>query len=189
MRKTRRTQAINRLVVVLLAGAALCSGCRSSSLPIQSSDYISGKILLMPPRDLVQNGVPHPRGAGSGKVFQGYIRQSFLDTPFDVMTTDNNMFSATNIATKDNALKEAQSLNADYCLQVVLGEFVNAAPMTFRPDHASVDSATMYDVATGNAVWELVAPIYLQKGNPGNHLILLNKHAQAIAKSIQDNMK
>ncbi len=187
MREKSKTQDVRRLAVVLLGALTLCSGC--ASIPVQSGHYTSGRILLLPPRDLVQNRVPHPKGVGSGKIFQGYLKQNFLNTPFEVVTTDSKAFGATQIAEKNNALKEGKRLNADYCFQVVLGEFLNAAPMTFRPDHASVESAIMYDVTTGDTVWELVAPIYLQKGNPGNHLVLLRKHAQTIAKSILENMK
>jgi hypothetical protein len=189
MREGSKSQDVRRLVVVLLAAVALCTGCASTPIPVQSGHYTSGRILLLPPRDLVQNGVPHHRGVGSGKIFQGYLKQNFLNTPFEVVTTDDNAFGTTQIAEKSNALKEAKQLNADYCLQVVLGEFLNAAPMTFRPDHASVESAIMYDVTTGDTVWELVAPVYLQKANPGNHFVLLNDHARTIAKSILKNMK
>ncbi len=171
----------------MLVALALCSGC--ASISVKSSHYSSGQILLLPPRDLVQKGIPHPKGVGSGKIFQEHLRQNFLNTPFKVVTTDSNAFGATEIAAKDKVLKEAKSLNTDYCLQVVLGEFLNAAPMTFRPDHASVESAIMYNVATGDTVWELLEPLYLEKGNPGNHLVLLNKHARTITKSILKNMK
>ena len=187
MRKLSETRGICRLTAYLLVLLVLCSGC--ASIPVQSGHYTSGKILLLPPRDLVQAGKPHPKGVGSGAIFQGYLKENLNRTPFEVVTTDNQSFSATKIAEKKVAIEEAKRLNAAYCLQIVLGEFLNAAPMTFRPDHASVEKAIMYDVSTGDIVWELIKPLYLKKGNPGNHLVLLNKHARTIATSIRNNMK
>ena len=151
--------------------------------------YTPGRILLLPPHDLVQNGVAYPKGAGSGHVFQNFLKSSFAGTVFELVTTDSKEFSATEIAEKEKGLKEAKRMNADYCLQVVLGEFLNSAPMTFRPDYAYLDRAIMWDVRTGETVWELAAPLYLRKGNMGNHFILLNTHARTVSKSICRNMR
>ena len=182
------SKSVGGLAVILLITLAF-SGCASRSIPVNLGSYTPGRILLLPPRDIVQKGIPHPNGVGSGRIFQNYLKSSFSGTAFELVTTDSKEFGAIQIAEKEKGLEEAKKLNTDYCLQVVLGEFLNAAPMTFRPDYVYLDSAIMYDVKSGQIVWELVAPIKLVKGNPGNHLVLLDKHAQTIAKSILSNMK
>ena len=187
MKVRRMKQLFGGPAVIFLATIILFCGCASTR--VITTPYMPGLILLLPPHDLVQNGVAHPIGAGSGQVFQNFLRSKFAGTAFELVTTDSKEFSATEIADKEKGLKEAKRLNADYCLQVVLGEFVNAAPMTFRPDYAYLDTAIMYDVRTGEAVWQLAEPLYLQKGNLGNHLILLKTHAQTVAKSICKNMR
>jgi len=188
MKARRMSKSIGGLAVILLA-TLVFSGCASRSLPVNLGSYTPGRILLLPPRDVVQNGTPHPKGVGSGRIFQNCLKSSFSGTAFEVVTTDSMEFGALQIAEKEKGLEEAKKLNADYCLQVVLGEFLNATPGTFRGDHVYLDSAIMYDVKSGQIVWELIAPIMLQKANFGNHLGLLDKHAQKIAKSILSNMK
>jgi hypothetical protein len=188
MKVNRISKSVTGLAAILLVTLAF-SGCASKAIPVNLGSYTSGRILILPPRDVVQKGIPHQKGVRSGRIFQNYLKSSFLGTPFEVVTTDSKEFGPTQIAEKEIGLVEAKNLNADYCLQVVLGEFQNAAPMTFRPDYVILDSAIMYDVRTGDIAWELIAPVTLKKGNPGNHLVLLEKHAQAIAKSIQQNMK
>lgn len=188
MKVKSMSKLVGGLVIILLTTLAF-HGCASRSLPVNIASYTPGRILLLPPRDLVQNGALHPMGVGSGKIFQRYLRQNFINSPFVVMTTSSKAFGFTQIADKNSALAEAKKMNADYCLQVVLGEFLNASPMTFRADQASVESAIMYDITTGDAVWELVAPLSLQKTNIGNHLGLLSTHAQTIVKSILKNVK
>ena len=173
--------------IILLGMLSLCVGC--SSLRINSKHYTSGLILLLPPRNVVQNGVPHPKGIGSGRILQDHLRNSFAGSAFDIVTTGNKKFDNTKIAEKEVAFEEAKSMNADYCLQVVLGEFLNAAPMTFRSDYVYLDNAVMYDVKTGETVWALIKPINLQKTNLGNHIVLLSQHAQTISKSILKNMQ
>lgn len=172
---------------LVFAALLLCSGC--ASIQVKTQPYTAGRILVLPPRDLVQNGVPHPKGAGSGQVFQNYLKSRFAGTAFILITTDDSRFSALEIASKEKGLDEAKKLNADYCLQVVLGEFQNAAPMTFRPDYAYLDQAIMYEVRTGEIVWQLAEPLRAQKGNIGNHLALLDDLAEAVAASIANNVR
>jgi hypothetical protein len=171
----------------ILAVLALCTGCASTHANIKP--YNTGKILLLPPRDVVQNDVPHPKGTGSGKMIEKYLVNSFSGSDFDIITTNSNKFSYTEVADKEKGLDEARTLNCDYCLQIVLGEFLNAAPFTFRPDYVYIDNAVMYDTVTGEPVWQLVEPFYFHKGNPGNHFVLLKQISSVISKSIQENVK
>ena len=187
MQEKRIKRLIRVQAIILLAALVLFGGCVRTR--VITKPYTTGRILLLPPRDVVQNGLPHPNGAGSGRVFQNYLRIYFADADCDLVTTDSKAFNATEIADKKKGIKEARSLNADYSLQVVLGEFLNAAPMTFRSDYVYVDKAVMYDVRTGEAVWELTAPLYLQKGNLGNHFPLLKSHARTVFRSIYRHMQ
>jgi len=187
MKTKNMSKSVKCTAIILLALLTLCIGC--SSIRINSKHYTSGRILLLPPRDVVQNGISHPKGVGSGSIFQDRLKNSFAGSVFDVVTTGNKNLNNTEVADKEVALEEAKGMNADYCLQIVLGEFLNAAPMTFRPDYVYLDNAIMYDVKTGETVWALIKPIYREKSNLGNHLSLLSSHAQIISKSIIKNMK
>ncbi len=173
--------------VFLLVGiVALVTGCASTA-NVTTKPYSSGRVLLMPPRDVVQNGAPHEKGAGSGQELQKYLQDGFNGSAFEIVTTSNGEFSSTAIAPKEKALAEAKKKGAKYVLQVTLGEFQDAAPMTFRPDYVYLDKAVMYDAATGEAVWELASPMYLEKGNIGGYSGLLELHAKAVTKSITAN--
>ena len=188
MKKKRITQRSRGLVgIILLTIVVLFSGC--ASMQITTMHYSTGRILLLPPRDVVQQGEPHPKGVDSGHIFQGYLKDSFANRSLELLTTDNAVFNNTEIAEKAAALEEGKRLGVDYCLQVVLGDFLNAAPFSFRPDHANLDKAIMYDVKSGNTVWEITSSSHRQKSNIGNHLILLKQHADTLAKSIHENMK
>jgi hypothetical protein len=171
-----------------LAVLAVLSGC-AAPIKVATKPYSSGRILVLPPRDVVQNAVPHKVGVGSGQIFQKNLIANFEGSAFKVITTDSAEFSGTEIAPKEKVLAEAKRLNADFVLQSVLGEFQDAAPMTFRPDFVFVDKAAMYDVRTGESVWELSAPLYLQKGNIGSYQGLLEDHARSMVTSIQKNLK
>jgi hypothetical protein len=151
--------------------------------------YNPGRILLLPPRDAVQNGQLQPKGAGSGRNLQAFVRAAFAGTPFALLTTDYATFDSARIADKEQCLGEARRMRVNYCMRVVLGEFVDSDPMSFQPDRASLDSAVMWDVLTGETVWELAGPIPLQKVNAGGLDQLLDEHAHTIVKSVCDNVK
>lgn len=173
--------------VIVTATLLLFCGC--ASLHVSAKSYAPGRILVLPPRDLVQSAVPHPKGAGSGQVFQNYLKTRFAESPFVLLTTDSTQFSGLEIASKEQCLNEARRMDADYCLQVVLGEFQNAAPMTFRPDYVYLDRAMLYSVRSGEIVWQLAEPFRVQKGNIGNHLKLLDELAGMVSISIIENAR
>jgi len=64
---------------------------------------------------------------------------------FRVITTRNPFFDGTWMATSEEALAEGKALGADYVL--VLGEFLDAAPMTFLADSATLQQAVMIGTA------------------------------------------
>jgi hypothetical protein len=167
------------LVLGLLTVCAGCAGLRASR-----RDYTAGKILVLPARDVVQQGKPHPKGAGSGALLTESVVTRLRGTSFSVVTTNDPAFTHTKVASKEEALQEAKKLGADYCLQLVLGEFLNAAPMTFRPDYVYLSQGMMYQVSTGEAVWTLTAPHRLEKGNPGSHLPLVDRFSQMVVRSV-----
>lgn len=174
--------------VICFAAITLLNGC-ASPLKVNSQPYSAGRILILPPHDVVQDGVPHEKGVGSGKYFQQEMQNRFSGTIFELVTTDSNAFSATTVATKEQALAEAKRMNAAYCLQVVLGEFQDAFPMSFRPDFINLDKAIMYDASNGEVVWELTTPIYSKKGNVGSYKGLMDEQSEMIAKSILAHVK
>lgn len=185
--RSRRTmlgkRSVNVVILLMALFMAASTGC--ASFPGERlTDYKAGKILVLPPRDVVQNGEPHPKGENSGQILLDYLSSAMGRTPFTVVKTANPLFTNSRIATKEEALQEARQLQSDYCLQLVLGEFLDAAPMTFRPDHVTLAQGVMYETATGNEVWRLDYPAYYQKGNPGSFTPLLNVIAKNLSKSI-----
>lgn len=183
---SKLAKAISTFLLLLMVAAV--SGCASAP-QVTTKPYMSGRILLLPPRDVVQNGVPHARGVGSGQTFEKFLRTRLEEAGYEVVTTDSAEFSATAVAGREQGIDEAKRKNAKYFLQSALGEFQDAAPMTFRPDYVYLDRAVMYDANTGEAVWQLAAPLYFQKGNIGSYEGLLDQHARAIATSIKANQK
>ncbi len=100
-----------------------------------------------------------------------------------VFEPNDNLNHTTKIKRED-AIVESKKLGVDYCLLLTLGEFRNAAPMTFRTDFVTLDSGVLIDVNTKKEVWSLNRPFMLDKMNLGNHIGLIDNIAKAIAESI-----
>ncbi|WP_321532370.1 hypothetical protein [uncultured Desulfuromonas sp.] len=103
---------------------------------------------------------------------------------FETTICTSDSLSHLTEVTLQQALEEGKSANCRYCLTMMLGEFRNAAPMTFRTDFVVLNKATLFDTQTGQKVWELEQPILLEKSNIGNHLGLIEDMAKTVAKSI-----
>jgi hypothetical protein len=168
-------------VLLLLAATTACATTVSGR---KFTDYQAGSVLVLPPRDVVQGGVPHAKGVGSGQIFLDYVTGAFQTTGFRVITTRNPSFDGTRIATREEALAEGKALGADYVLVLVLGEFLDAAPMTFRADSVTLQQAVMIGTASGNDVWRLDKPTTFQKTNIGPYTPLLDEMAQSLVKAI-----
>lgn len=175
-----KTSIAMGLVVGLVA---LSTGC-GRGLPVHRAAYGPGQILIMPPRDVVQGGVPHEKGEGSGARLMDSIERELSARGWDAAPSPNQTFTHHEVAPKGAALAEGQANGAVYVLQVVLGEFRNAAPMSFRSDFVTLDDARMWDVASGDEVWSLKKQVMLQKSNIGNHLGLIDKFGILIGRSI-----
>ncbi len=171
---------------VLAIAFVLITGC--ASLSVQKESLEPGTILVLPPRDVVQAGVPHPVGVGSGnQLMQVIISAVNLASNFKAISTDSKEFDNLSIADVDDAIREAKNLNADYVLVTVLGEFRDAAPMTFRSDFVTLQSANLYSIPSGNIVWQTTQPYRLDSGtNLGHHYALIDEIGQSIVKSITE---
>ncbi len=174
------------LFVLSIAFLILFSGCKSTRAYVQP--YHPGKILLLPPRDVVQRGQAHEAGAGSGSMLAVNIKMAFMNMPFEIIETTNEAFNNTEKPDMNEAKAEAEKLGADYYLVVTLGEFLDAAPMTFRADYVYMESAEMYDTKTGKKVWQLVSPMEITKTNVGDYRGMLAMFGRYIARSIYEYM-
>lgn len=170
--------------LLLVAVAALAiSGC--ASFPGRRlAAYRPGTILVMPPRDAVQNGEPHPAAEGSGRVLMEQLSRYMSRSSYSLIETRSAAFTSIGVASKEAALQEARALKADYCLQLVLGEFLDAAPMTFRSDSVVLNQATLYETATGREVWRSLRPVLYQGSNLGSFTTLMRPTAKQLARSI-----
>ena len=175
-----RKLASSIALFLLLTLPAACGG-----LSVERTEFAPGQVLILPPRDVVQGGKPHDKGVGSGERLQQKLKESLARyKAWVVVVPEGGEFDHTSIASKDSAVAAAKSAGADYALQVVLGEFRNAAPMSFRTDFVVLESAVMWRTESGEEVWRLRKPTNLSKGNLGSHLGLIDRIAAAIAKSI-----
>jgi len=100
------------------------------------------------------------------------------------MSTDNGKFSYLAIATEHDALAEAKRLNAHYVLQVVLGEFLDAAPMTFRSDFVTLQTARLWNAESSELIWALDTPVVYSGTNLGHYYRFLDKISDFIVRSI-----
>ncbi len=163
----------------------LITGC--ASVPAQKESFEPGTILVLPPRDVVQDGAPHPVGAGSGKqLMQVIISGVNQSSDFKAISTRSKNFDHRTIADVDDAVQEAKDLNADSVLITVLGEFRDAAPLTYRTDFVTLQSAILYSIPGGNIVWQTTQPFRLDSTNLGNHYALIDGIGQSIVKSITE---
>jgi hypothetical protein len=170
---------------VLAIAFVLITGC--ASLSVQKESLEPGTILLLPPRDVVQDGFPHSAGVGSGnQLMQVIISAINLTSNFKAISTDSKEFDNLSIADADDAIREAKNRNADYVLVIVLGEFRDAAPMTFRSDFVTLQSANLYSVPSGIIVWQTTQPFRLDSSNYGHHYALIDEIGQSIVKSITE---
>lgn len=64
---------------------------------------------------------------------------------------------------------------------VVLGEFRDAAPMTFRSDYVTLQEAHLWNAESGQVVWSL--SVY-EKNNLGSYYSLLDDISNYLVKSI-----
>ena len=171
---------ITILTIILLSGCASSIATKTSNLPSNT------KLLIMPPHDVVQGGLPHAVGKGSGELLQKSIqRELTIVSDYDIVVFEpNDIFNHTTIINKEDAIIEAKKLGVDYCLLLSFGEFLNAAPMTFRPDFVTLDSGVLIDVNTKHVIWSLNQPVRRQKTNIGNHYGLIDNIGKEVAKSI-----
>ncbi len=157
-----------------------------SSLPSSSEGLNQGKILLTPPRNVVQNGEPHKEGKDSGQHLEDVIKRKLESAnEFEVVVSDSGRFSHTENVDPDTAQQEAQKKNADYFLIITLGEFLDAAPMTFRSDIVTLQQADLYDTKTKNTVWSLTEPFTIDKTNIGSYHSLLNEIGTRIVEDLR----
>lgn len=167
------------LICFALAIAAI-AGCARSARPFLQS----GSILILPPRDVIQDGKPHEKGADSGATLLQDLSNGFEADGWATLLTDNRNFSYLTIATEHDALAEAKRLNAHYVLQVVLGEFLDAAPMTFRSDFVTLQQARLWNAESGQLVWSIDTPIVYSGTNLGHYYRFLDKISDFIVHSI-----
>ena len=174
-----RTLAVIGCLVIL-------SGCASMSATKSDPIASESKILIMPPRDVVQGGQAHAKGAGSGKNLQtAMLRELNATSNFKAIPFESNeKLNHSASISKTDALASGNSIAADYVLTLELGEFRNAAPMTFRSDFVTLQKGSLFRVSDGKEVWILNSPVVLDKSNIGSHLILIGNIAKIVSESI-----
>jgi len=142
---------------------------------------VPGTMLLLPPRNVIQDGVPHRVGVDSGTYFARSLEREFTKHGWRVVTTTDSRFSNTDIAPADEAIAEARKVNAEYVFRTVLGEFRDAAPMTFRADFVTLDTAHLWQAENAALVWSLPKPRVSDGTNLIHYYRLLDELAEDLA--------
>ena len=175
-----------KTIGMIVVSIMLLSGCSSIHTTKTADIKKNAKLLVMPPRDVVQNGIPHVIGKGSGRQLQKSIQRELnTKSEFDVIIFEpTSEINNTITLSKDDAIAESIKLDADYCLMLTLGEFRNAAPFTFRTDFVTLDSGILIDLKTKKEIWIIDRPFMLDKSNLGNHYGLIDDIAKSVAESI-----
>jgi hypothetical protein len=143
-----------------------------------------GTVLLLPTRNVIQDGKPHPKGVDSGAYFTHSLEKQLVDHGWQVVLTTDARFTNVAIATAEDAIAEGHRLNADYVLRTVLGEFRDAAPMTFRSDFVTLDSAHLWQTRNSALVWSLRGPIDSSGTNLFHYYRLLDQLTDQTANII-----
>ncbi len=167
----------------------LLSGCVSmpATPATKSENFAStGKLLIMPPHDVVQGGIPHPVGMGSGEqLLYSIERELKLTSNYDIVIYEaNDKFNFTKSAKIEDAIIESKKIGADYCLILSLGEFRDAAAFTWRYDYVFLEAGVLVDVNTGENVWSIDEPFRITKHEIGSYKPLIDNIAKAVAESI-----
>ncbi len=143
-----------------------------------------GKVLILPPRDMVQDRVFHAISPWTGKYLLSEVRSRFEEHGWSVLTTDAPEFTGVTIPDVRPAILAGRRVNSDYVLRLVLGEFRDAAPMTFRPDFVTLQSAELWSTPNAALVWSLTQPLISSGNNLRSYHRLIDELAEILAEEI-----
>jgi hypothetical protein len=177
-----RRRAVSFLGIALALFAP--SACHRGPAPAPMPILRPATVLLLPPRNVIQDGRPHPAGAESGEYLLKRLRVRFNAKGWTSLVTPSQEFTNEAIASPEAALAEGRRLKAQYVLQVVLGEFRDAAPMTFRSDFVSLQEAHLWSVETGAVLWATNLPTFYASDNLRHVQHLLDDVSKTVVESI-----
>jgi hypothetical protein len=177
---------MKHLMMVALTMCLL--GC---SLPVITSKFPEGNILVMPINDGQSLRVPRDTAANTGR---------YLQTALVNQVSDRTNISAQAYISPESDANPSQPSSADaaavgrkfgfkYVLVAALGAYRDAAPMTFEDDFIILSDAQLVDTSSSISVWRLAAPYRANGGSPGSIYPLLDEAAALIAKSIISNFQ
>jgi hypothetical protein len=185
----RSTFSMRLMRMPLALTVIVCVGCHHRPLAdeIAKVPLPPGTVLVLPPRNVIQDGKPHRAGADSGTYFARSLAHEFTDRGWRVVSpTAEARFTNTSVPSADAAIAEARNVNADYVFRTVLGEFRDAAPMTFRPDFVTLDSAHLWQTKNAALVWSLERPMEANSNNLRHYYHLLDELADDVVSKLTD---
>ena len=172
----------------LLLALGLTLALVGCGLPVHTDGLAREPVLLLPARDVVQDGKPHERGAESGERLRAAVQSGLRSRDWEVVSIGPEGFDPNVEVSEQDALDAGNSAGTTYVLKLVLGEFRDAAPMTFRSDYASLEKAELFHCESGVAVWFLKKPVRLEKTNLGGYQDLVYHLGERVADSIDDSV-
>jgi hypothetical protein len=180
---TDNPRTTKALAIAALAGVIALPACNRGAVRSPVDDFPQvppGKVLILPPRDMVQGGGFHAISPGTGNYLLGRVRPQLEQLGWKVLTTDAPGFSNVSIAEVGAAIAEGRRQNADYVFRLVLGEFLDAFPMTFRPDYVTLQSAELWSTRNAALVWSISVPLVSQGTNLRSYHRLIDELAEVV---------
>ncbi len=170
-------------LAILLASIVIVGGC---SLPAKRKAFSPGTVFISKTRDAEQNGRFIEESSESGKYFDEVLAKKLNESGagFEAIRSTSSSTTHQSNISKEKAIELARQKGADYCFKAEFGEFLDAAPMTFRSDSLVLREAALYDVQEGEYVWKLTQGVKRELGNLPPYTVLVRNLAHEVANDI-----
>jgi hypothetical protein len=165
--------------------ALLLSACMPA-MEFQSNDLRGSGVIYLPlPEGFTEGGAGSSDNVASSKYFaKRLVLNIEQTTQFRVIVDERLLPSGTLEERKTAAFSAANEVGADYAMVIKLGEYSNAASMSFRADSLTVKAIRIYDVESGVLAFGLKRPYTQTTSNITSLNQVLDSLAKQTAKHI-----
>lgn len=155
-------------------------------MEFQSNDLRGGGIIYLPlPEGLTEGGAKSSESLAGSRYFAERLAYHIgKDTQFQVIVAKVFIPPGTLAERKDAVFTSAKAVGADYVMVIRLGEYNNAASMSFVTDSFTIQALRIYDVDSGALAFGLKRPHAKTISNMTSLNSVLDRLAQETAKSI-----
>ncbi len=177
-----------RQLILLFTACISLTGCLPG-MEFQSTGLKPNSVIyLAPPKGATQGGSAQEASQQSSELLQEKLIEKIEEkTSLTVKTSadlDDNLAVAPSATAL--AINQARSIEADYAMIVVLGEFQDTATLSFSVDNLTVNSIRIYSTSSDDVVFGLKRP-HVQAAGGSSLSSLISRIAQQIANAIAEN--